>query len=99
MTDKYEKFKEWFNNQGYCLTRMQSIEQEQNRPDIIDRKIQFTCINGYDLFKEFERKYCDYELENILETVFKEVDKCGWDIDDIKETKNKIKEIIKWYHQ
>ena len=95
MTDKYEKSKEWFNNQGYCLTKIMQMEYNQCRPDIIDRKINFTCIQGDDLFKEFERKYCDYELENILETVFKEVDKCGWDIDDIKETKNKIKEIIK----
>lgn len=95
MTNKYEEFKRWFKSKGYSLTRMYSIEQEQSRPDIIDRTIQFTCITGTDLFKQFEREYCDKELCNILETVFNKIDSCGYDEEDINNTKNKIKEIIK----
>ena len=95
MTDKYEAFKQWFIERGFKLTRLRQIENEQSRPDIMDTTITFTCIEGVDLFKQFEREYCDKELHEMIRTAFHEVDKCSFDEEDVYDLTKKIKELIK----
>lgn len=95
MTDKYEAFKEWFAKTGYQLTLINQLEYAQYHPHTTESTIGFTCITGIDLFKQFERDYCDKELHEMIRTAFQEVDKCSFDEEDIYDLTKKIKELIK----